>query len=138
MSEDNKDLPDTEPDTVEAVEDVESTSDDDSIKKVKVDKADFEYELDTKKYPVREWKVALPYFKRPIAMNPLVSLMSVIVLWGVAIWSIGMSCACCCASLYFAGRVFEIRRFETWSCLSLHRRLSSHCSSFESDFRCPL
>lgn len=88
MSHDKKDLPVAEPDTVETVGDVESSSDDYSLKKAKIDKADYEYELDTEKYPMRELKVTLPNFNRPVAMNPLVSLISIIVLWGIAIWSI--------------------------------------------------
>lgn len=35
------------------------------------------------KYPVREWKFTLPGMKDDIALNPVVSLIGVSVLWGI-------------------------------------------------------
>lgn len=41
------------------------------------------------KYPVREWIFKLPHSVEPVALNPVVTLIGVAVLWGVFIWSSG-------------------------------------------------
>jgi hypothetical protein len=41
------------------------------------------------KYPVREWKFTLPGMKDDIALNPVVSLIGVGVLWGIVCWYSG-------------------------------------------------
>ena len=48
-----------------------------------------EDEFDLDKYPVREWKIQLPWLNEPIAFNPLVSGVGVTILWGLAIWCMG-------------------------------------------------
>jgi hypothetical protein len=40
-------------------------------------------------YPLREWQCQLPRMKDPIRMNPVVTLISVVWLWGLVIWSSG-------------------------------------------------
>lgn len=45
-----------------------------------------EEDFDLEKYPVREWSIQLPFLSQPISFNPLVSLIGVVFLWGVAIW----------------------------------------------------
>jgi hypothetical protein len=40
-------------------------------------------------YPLREWQCQLPRMKDPIRLNPVVTLMSVVWLWGLVIWSSG-------------------------------------------------
>ena len=67
----------------------DSSSEEEVDLKKHEDKRFKEYELDTEKYPVRECHLELPYFSRPVSFNPLVSLLSIAVLWGIAIWSIG-------------------------------------------------
>jgi hypothetical protein len=41
------------------------------------------------KYPVREWKFKLPGFQEPIALNPVVTFIGVVCLWGMVLWSSG-------------------------------------------------
>jgi hypothetical protein len=41
------------------------------------------------KYPVREWKFSLPGSQEQIALNPAVTLMGVMVLWGMVGWASG-------------------------------------------------
>jgi hypothetical protein len=41
------------------------------------------------KYPVREWKFKLPGFHEPIALNPAVTFIGVVCLWGMVMWSSG-------------------------------------------------
>jgi hypothetical protein len=41
------------------------------------------------KYPVREWKFKLPGLHEPIALNPVVTFISVVCLWGIVLWSSG-------------------------------------------------
>jgi hypothetical protein len=41
------------------------------------------------KYPVREWKFTLPGMKDDIALNPVVTLVGVGVLWGIVCWYSG-------------------------------------------------
>ena len=51
------------------------------------DDDDDEFDLD--KFPVREWKIQLPWLNEKIAFNPLVSGVGVTILWGLAIWCMG-------------------------------------------------
>jgi hypothetical protein len=41
------------------------------------------------KYPVREWKFTIPGTQEPIALNPAVTLVGVVCLWGIVCWSSG-------------------------------------------------
>jgi hypothetical protein len=41
------------------------------------------------KYPVREWKLTIPGTQEPIALNPAVTLIGVVSLWGIVCWSSG-------------------------------------------------
>jgi hypothetical protein len=41
------------------------------------------------KYPVREWKFTLPGMKDDVALNPVVTLVGVGVLWGIVCWYSG-------------------------------------------------
>jgi hypothetical protein len=41
------------------------------------------------KYPVREWKCTIPGTQEPIALNPAVTLIGVVSLWGIVCWSSG-------------------------------------------------
>jgi hypothetical protein len=43
------------------------------------------------KYPVREWRVILPGSQEPIAFNPIVTLIGMVVLWFTALWISGTS-----------------------------------------------
>jgi hypothetical protein len=45
------------------------------------------YSLQT--YPVREWKFTLPGFSDPVALNPVVSLIGLVFIWGVVGWCAG-------------------------------------------------
>lgn len=47
---------------------------------------DDQYEFDITKYPVRETELKLLFLKKSMAFNPLVSLIGVVVLWGLSIW----------------------------------------------------
>jgi hypothetical protein len=47
---------------------------------------DEEADFDLDKYPVREWKMSLPFLNEPVAFNPVTSLIGVSCLWGLAIW----------------------------------------------------
>jgi hypothetical protein len=42
------------------------------------------------KYPVREWKFKIPGTSQPIALNPVVTLIGVLLIWGIVVWSTGM------------------------------------------------
>jgi hypothetical protein len=53
--------------------------------------SDGDREFDVDKYPVREWEFVIPGFRDPVAINPVVSAIGVIVLWGLAIWCMGKS-----------------------------------------------
>ena len=48
-----------------------------------------EEEFDLDAFPVREWSIQLPFLADPIAFNPVVSLIGVGFLWGIAIWCMG-------------------------------------------------
>jgi hypothetical protein len=41
------------------------------------------------KYPVREWIVTLPGMNDAIALNPVVTLIGVVLLWGLVVWTTG-------------------------------------------------
>jgi hypothetical protein len=41
------------------------------------------------KYPVREWMISLPGVSEPIAVNPFVTLIGIVLLWGIIGWSGG-------------------------------------------------
>lgn len=47
---------------------------------------DEDREFDLEKFPVRELEVQFPFFKDVVAFNPFVSLIGVVVLWGLSIW----------------------------------------------------
>lgn len=73
----------------------DSSSDlDDLKKKSKPSKENYEHEemdFDLEKYPVREFAYQFPCFGETIAFNPLVSSFGIVVLWGIAVWSMGKS-----------------------------------------------
>jgi hypothetical protein len=48
--------------------------------------ADEVEDFDLDKYPVREWKIRVPWLSEDIAFNPLVCLLGISMLWGLAIW----------------------------------------------------
>jgi len=54
-----------------------------------MDYVDEDRDFDIEKYPVREWEFRITGFKDNVAFNPLVSLIGVTLLWGLAIWSMG-------------------------------------------------
>lgn len=41
------------------------------------------------KYPVREWILTLPGLHDPIALNPVVSMLAIVSLWGLVLWTAG-------------------------------------------------
>jgi hypothetical protein len=41
------------------------------------------------KYPVREWILTIPGSSEKIALNPVVTLLGILVLWGLVGWAIG-------------------------------------------------
>lgn len=55
-------------------------------------KADEVEDFDLDKYPVREWKIDLPWLSEDIAFNPLVCLLGISMLWGLAIWCMCKFC----------------------------------------------
>jgi hypothetical protein len=55
-------------------------------------KADEVEDFDLDKYPVREWKIRLPWLSEDIAFNPLVCLLGISMLWGLAIWCMCKFC----------------------------------------------
>ena len=55
-------------------------------------KADEVEDFDLDKYPVREWKISLPWLSEDIAFNPLVCLLGISMLWGLAIWCMCKFC----------------------------------------------
>jgi len=74
--------------------DESSSTDDDLKKNSKPSKEDYEHEeldFDLEKYPVREFAVKFRCFNDIVAFNPLVSGFGIVVLWGIAIWSMGKS-----------------------------------------------
>jgi len=72
---------------IEPFQDTGSEEDHMMKKKAKEENVEMDFDLD--KYPVREFTYQFPYFKDIIAFNPLVSIFGVVVLWGIAIWSMG-------------------------------------------------
>jgi len=66
-----------------------SSEEDRMMKKKTKEEENVEMDFDLDKYPVREFTYQFPYFKDIIAFNPLVSIFGVVVLWGIAIWSMG-------------------------------------------------
>ena len=57
--------------------------------KLPVDEFSRESYVDLDKYPVRECKFYIRGLQDPVTFNPLVTLISVSLLWGVVIWTIG-------------------------------------------------
>jgi hypothetical protein len=43
-------------------------------------------DYDMEKYPVREFEFKLSFMEEKIAFNPVVSLIGIVILWGVSIW----------------------------------------------------
>jgi hypothetical protein len=50
------------------------------------EQTDVDAEYDTEKYPFREFTFRIPGLKDQIAFNPVVSLIGIIILWGLSIW----------------------------------------------------
>jgi hypothetical protein len=42
------------------------------------------------KYPVREWKFKLPWFHEAVAVNPVVTFVAAVCLWGMVLLNTGM------------------------------------------------
>jgi hypothetical protein len=55
-------------------------------------KADEVEDFDLDKYPVREWKMRFSWMSEDIAFNPLVCLLGISLLWGLAIWCMCKFC----------------------------------------------
>jgi hypothetical protein len=62
------------------------------FKPVAQHKADEVEDFDLDKYPVREWKIDLPWLSEDIAFNPLVCFIGISLLWGLAIWCMCKFC----------------------------------------------
>jgi len=60
---------------------------DDDVVKKELKRQETDFDLD--KYPVREFVWRPRCFGETLAFNPFVSLFGVVVLWGIAIWSMG-------------------------------------------------
>ena len=67
--------------------DVELASDEtsDDLKKMEPTNVDVS-EYDTEKYPLREFEIKFCGMADKIAFNPVVSLIGIVVLWGLSIW----------------------------------------------------
>jgi hypothetical protein len=61
-------------------------SSDDLKKPMKEEHSDDEDEYDMEKFPVREFAIKLYGMNEKIAFNPVVSLIGIVILWGVSIW----------------------------------------------------
>ena len=59
------------------------------LAKKEKDHKEKEEDFDLESFPVREWSIQIPFLAEPIAFNPVVSLIGVGFLWGIAIWCMG-------------------------------------------------
>lgn len=72
-------------------DDLKKDANNNNLKDGVVNTSNEDRDFDMEKFPVRELEVQFPCFKDVIAFNPLVSLIGVVVLWGLSIWCMGKS-----------------------------------------------
>jgi hypothetical protein len=75
-------------------------------------------------YPFREWQCQLPRMKDPIRLNPVVTLISVVGLWSLVIWSSGA-----CVRKYFQ-KLKRCQKIQSDLRLDMRTRVAHACFEY--------